>query len=336
MYEQIVAAIKTALTWYHKHRRHAILHIAKWLFGLGLPLLSIWFIAQKMSSGYESIGAVITEFHIPTLLWATLCITTATALGALEWVWLVNALGARLDIIKGVRIHLLSNLTKYIPGFVWPYMGKAYLSTQTGVASSVAGASLIIDFAAVIVGGAALALICLPLSDLISWTPWARAGAELAILIGVGMSFVTANRWGVALTRQKALSGKINFNLEHVNWQHVFLACFAILLTWCILGMGFVLLHVALPSVQVDEARLIIALAAAMLIGQLIIFVPLGLGVREAIFVAILSPQISATTITIVAVFFRMLMMAGEIAWALGSMGLAAIYHRHTANTPKG
>jgi len=328
MDEKIIAIIKTILAWYHEHRTHAITHVAKWLFGLGLPLLSIWFIAQKMTSGYESIGAMLTEVHIPALLWATICITTATMLGALEWTWLVNALGAQLDIIAGLKIHLLSNLTKYIPGFVWPYVGKAYLSTQTGISSSIAGLSLIIEFAAVMIGGAALAFICIPFSNLISWSAGARASAEFIILMTIGSGFVIANRSTLKLSHWKTLFDKVHLDLKCINWQNLFLACIAILLTWGILGMGFVFLYTAFSSVQVNEAQLIIALVAAMLIGQLIVFVPLGMGVREAILVAILSPQVSAATITVVAVLFRLIMMGGEILWALGGIGLATIHQQ--------
>jgi len=328
MDEKIITIIKTIPTWYRKYRTHSLTRVARWLFGLGLPLLSVWFIAQQITSGYESIGAILTEVHIPTLLWATTCITTATMLGALEWIWLVNALGAQLDIVAGLKIHLLSNLTKYIPGFVWPYLGKAYLSTQMGISSSIAGLSLIIELAAIMIGGFALAFICVPFSNLISWSAGARASTEFIILIIIGLGFVVANHSTLKLPHWKTLFDRAHLDLKCISWQNLFLACMAILLTWGILGMGFVFLYTALSSVQVNEAQLIIALVAAMLIGQLIVFVPLGMGVREAILVAVLSPQVSAATITVVAVLFRMIMMGGEILWALGGVGLATIHQQ--------
>lgn len=336
MDRKAVAKIKVILEWYYKHSSHTTTRVIRWLFGLGLPLLSIWFIAQKMASGYENIGGLLSEIHAPNLLWAVACITAATLLGALEWVWLVNALGARLGIIEGLRIHLVCNLTKYLPGFVWPYVGKAYLATQIGIVSGVASVSLIIEFAAVMFGGVALALICLPFSDLIPWSGWVRVSVGMVVLATIGVVYMAAKYSATRFLPQETIRSKVHLDIRHVDWQSLFLACFAILLTWGILGMGFTFLHAALSGVPINAARLIIALAVAMLTGQIIVLVPLGIGVREAILVAFLSSQIPAVTITAVAVLFRMIMMGGEILWALGSLGLAAIQHQKAANTPKG
>jgi uncharacterized membrane protein YbhN (UPF0104 family) len=321
---KVVGDLTSVYQWYLQHRNTIAVRVPQWLFTLGLPAVSIWFIWQQVSTGYDEILSQNFNINVGYLVVSWLCIMSATILGAWEWTLLVNALGGHLDIPEGMQIHLLANLSKYVPGSVWPYIGKAYLASQKGVAIDIAGLSLVFEFLIVFFGGGLVLLMTLPFSNVFSWSVMQRAALQVGtfLLIGIclGMIPTLGNRYWNKVNRVyhpgwlKKLSGK-------VCWKRVGFVAIAVFLTWCLLGVGFVLLDASVASPHWCDAPIFVfALAAALMIGQLALFVPMGVGVREAVLVALLASQREASLVVVISILLRILMMAGEIVSSVSSL----------------
>jgi uncharacterized membrane protein YbhN (UPF0104 family) len=102
----------------------------------------------------------------------------------------------------------------------------------------------------------------------------------------------------------------------------------AVTLTWCLLGLGFYVLDGSISSTLQNPLRLTIALPLGLLGGQLALFVPMGIGVREAIFLTLFDPSRPATLVIIFAIIFRIEMAIGEVM----STFLAIVFNRPKNN----
>jgi uncharacterized membrane protein YbhN (UPF0104 family) len=288
------------------------------MLALGALAVSIWFIWKQISAGYTAISIADIHLDLERLTVTWLCTAAATALGAWEWVLLVNALGGDLDLAHGMSIHLTSNLVKYVPGFIWSYAGKAYLTTRHGVSTNIAVLSITGEFVIVYFSGVLLMLLCLPFSGLVSWTLGQRLAFQVGAIVLTGISIVmipVIARWSA---RRGAHAGATLDLLRKTNWSRVAFVMVAVLLTWCLLGFGFSVLYGQVSSDGWSHLlRHSFALASALMLGQVVFFAPTGLGVREAVLVALLAMGDTTTWVVILAVVFRIVMMVGEVVCAL-------------------
>jgi glycosyltransferase 2 family protein len=101
-------------------------------------------------------------------------------------------------------------------------------------------------------------------------------------------------------------------------------------LAWTCLGWGFYGLHAWLLISSFDHGSTLHVLALsfgayalAWSVGFLIIFFPGGLGPREAVLVAVLSPVMPAASALIVALASRIVMTLGDLLWAACGLTIA-------------
>jgi hypothetical protein len=336
MLERLVEQAGRLRRWYSTHRTHVVFRLLQGTLQLGMLAVSAWYIWDRSSAGYTTISAADFSLDPRRLIVSWLCITASTALGAWEWVLLVNALGGQLDIIPGMRIHLVSNLAKYVPGFIWSYVGKAYLATRQGVPAGIAALSVVCEFIIVFSDGGLVLALCLPYSGIVPWSAGLRLTFQLGAILLAGTSIVgvaTAGRWLVSRSER---IGVVQDLLNMANWSQVTLVIGAVLLTWCLLGFGFSALNgQPSPNAWQDMLRHTFALVSALLIGQAAIFAPTGIGIREAVLVALLSSGNSTALIVVTALVFRIEMMIGEvfcasIAWLVDKARVIS------PNNPKG
>ncbi len=318
MFERLVENARRLYRWYSMRRNHPAFRLLHGACTVGILAASAWFIWSKASSGYATILATDVLLDPRRLIVSSLCTAASTALGAWEWTLLINALGARLDVARGMRIHLTANLVKYVPGFVWPYVGKTYLASRQGVPAKTAALSVVGELLVLFLDGFLVLLLSLPNSGIVSWSAPQRLALQmsamaLAGIIVVGIPF--AGRRLMHLLGEGHLAQGLP---KRIDWGQIVFVVVAVLLTWYLLGFGFSALSVPMaPSAWRDVLRQTTALALALLVGQVAFFAPLGIGVREAILIALLGSDGSAAVIVVAALVFRIEMMIGEVTCAL-------------------
>jgi uncharacterized membrane protein YbhN (UPF0104 family) len=285
--------------------------------------LSVWFMWTKLAAGVEDVVRSGIRFSAWRIAVAWACVTACTGLGALAWVLLVRGLGGKLGTAKGMQIHLVSNLAKYVPGFVWSYAGKAYLATEQGVSAGVAVLSVLVEFAILYVSGAAFAVLCLPFSGLVDWPiAFSLAFQATGALLAVG-AIAALPRLGRRAGRALARARPEWERAARLNWPQLAWALAIFGFAWVLLALGFGVLDTDAAGVLglpgwAELSRRAFALVAALLVGQIVLFIPMGLGVRESVFVALLSPALPVAFVLVAALVFRLAMMIGEAVWALG------------------
>ncbi len=300
------------------------IRLLRWTLTLGVLVISIWFIAKKVYSEYIIISASHINPDVPKLLISWLCITVSTLLGAWEWTLLIKVLGGYVKPIAGMRIHLISALSKYIPGYVWPYLSKSHLAVRYGVPFDVAIFSVAGELAIIYLSGILLLLLSLPFNDLTGEVKGISAGIGFmagCIIIAFVVGSLSDNH-----------CSKFVKSIREV-WKGLIFVIIAVTLTWCLLGLGFYMLDASIKPPTDNPWRLFGGLIMALLGGQLALFVPMGIGVREAILVAILNTDKQAWLVVLMALIFRLEMTLGEIISTLlvVTWSVAAKWFRNTS-----
>lgn len=304
-------------SWYSAYQDHHLLIWCRRVLALGIVMASFWFIGKRLRTDYNSFRESSVSLEPYRLLISWLCVTASTALGAWEWSLLVNALGGELDTLRGMRAHLVSSLTKYVPGGIWSYVGKAYLATKEGVPASIATASVIGEFAIVSFDGLLLLALSFPYSAVNSWSLGWRPVLQIITILFSGASIGS-----LLFVGPRLISLAPPISQEKINWRQVVLVIITILLTWVLLGLGFSFLSTSsLVASLPNTPHRLFTLASAMLVGQVAFFVPIGLGVREAVFVGLLTPWYPPAFILVIAVAFRIEMVLGEVLCTLVAVG---------------
>jgi hypothetical protein len=245
---------------------------------------------------------------------ASLAMTVLTVFaGATAWILILRGLGQPITWIDGTRIHVYANLGKYLPGYAWQLVGKAYLTRRLNVPVRLLAEAMTIEFAELAVVGMALALGLFPAGGGLGWVPqpWVLALFHWAGLL----LFVAAGAGQLALptllqrTRGTAI----------VRPGPLLAAYLTITAGWLSFGVSFWSIGRSLDNLSLTNVPVFtFALALSFLVSMAVIVVPAGLGVRESAIVLILAPYVSGPVAVLIAALARVVLLVSEF----GSAGL--------------
>jgi len=242
-----------------------------------------------------------TDAHVDlhTLGWKALAGAVALAAAAVVataavWLVILLRLGSR-PRARWVAIVLQTELAKYVPGSVWNYAGRAALTRFEGVGVRILALSITVELAATVVAGAVVAAL------IGGWWSFAAAAAAAAIA-AAALRFVRSKR----PERTRLASA-----LRDGSAGHAFV--------WILAGLCFWTTAHALfgtPFREVDHYTG--AFAVAALAGMVAFFAPAGLGVREALIVALLRSRLGTADALVLAAASRGVFTIADVLTAGG------------------
>jgi uncharacterized membrane protein YbhN (UPF0104 family) len=266
---------------------------------------------------------------------AALPYLAAYAALALSWHLLLRSLGQAPSAQTSMGIYFTAQIAKYLPGNVGHHIGRLYLSRVNGLPAASVGMSMVMEVVLVVL---AAALLSLPLAPLVieqlarrhvGWVPFAIAGATLLAAAGVGAYVL---RYRVFAPARERLRQALQ-QARTAGGAGFFLAAAALVVLGMLLaGLSLVLLALS-AATSIDLAtvsRCVAVFSAAWIAGFLAPGAPAGLGVREAILLAGLSPSIGNAGALEATVLFRGLSVGSDLVamllggWLLRRVGLRA------------
>jgi uncharacterized membrane protein YbhN (UPF0104 family) len=291
---------------------------------IALTVLVTWFIVDRLGPGILELSetAIVIEPSWGTI--AASCLVLAAGYLASGWIWgrMVRDLGGpQLSFADAVRIYMVSNLGRYVPGKLWQIAGMAMLARARGVSAPVATAAAVIGQAVALAGATLVGLLVVlsGSSALAGWTPWMAGGAALVVaLVAIPAFFRPLVRLWLRLVPGDAPKDVPVGPLEGLRWLALYT------LNWG----GYALAFWLLVRGMFGSGELILvgpAFAAAYVLGYLALFAPAGIGVREGFLVAFLTPTLGAGGAALAAVTSRVWTTVVEVipaaAFWLGGMG---------------
>jgi glycosyltransferase 2 family protein len=245
---------------------------------------------------------------------AAMCLALAMSLlglglSALTWRAALAEFGAEVTVPSGMKIYLVGQLGKYIPGSVWAVVIQMELARAAAVRRTQAVGAIIVAVAINILTGSALGLVV---------QPFIGAGSTVryvAAIVGVaGCAAVLAPpvlgraaNLGLSLARQPGLD-------RQPRWPNILAASGLSTSSWLAYGTALAILAIGAGADPSETLRLALpAVALSMTIGFLVVVAPSGIGVREAVLVAALSPVLDTTTALGVALVLRVVFTLADL-----------------------
>lgn len=301
-------------------RRLAESRALRWLF---VALALAFAIVALVRYGAEAQGA-LRELHWHAVLLSGLAGLGFVVLPMLAWRTLMAGLGSPLPLVTALRVVFLSQLGKYVPGSIWPFVAQVELGREHGVPRRRSLTVGLLTVGVSVVVGLAVAAATLPLAspDAARRYWWILAATPLLLgsLHPVVLNPVLDRL--LRLVRRPALEQRLTLKVIAVAaaWSGA---------SWALAGLHVWALARDLGAVDGWSFPAALgAYALAWSLGLLIVIAPAGLGVREVVLGAGLAPMLDSGAVLVVVIASRLLLTLAD----LGMAGAAVVLgRRHVA-----
>ena len=278
-----------------------------------------FFLARILYRDWNKISTYDWDVNYYLLVFSFILMVVSSIVIGLGWNLILRLLGAVVGYRKALKIYLLTELGKYIPGKIWTMVGKVYLLEKEGVDGVKAATSVGVRLAIHVVSGLLIFLV-----SLLFWTPAesVRRVYFLFFLLPLGLLFLHPSVFGrtlnFALKRLKRDS--IKFTLKY---EHIILLIFFWCGWWVLTGISIYFLIVSIYPLSSTLLPAIIGICAiTWLAGFFSFIVPAGLGIIEGMVVLLLSLYLPVYMATLIALLIRVLRTANNVLCAAVALKL--------------
>jgi len=294
-----------------------------------LTIAVTWLILERLGPGLAELAGAGEDVSVRWGWLASSCVVLALgyAVSGLVWGKMVHDLGGPdLPVRDAVRIYLVANLGRYVPGKLWQIAGLALLARAHGVPVPVATGAAVIGQAVALAGAALIGMLAItggegPPAGL---TAWVLVGAAAVVaLVTIPALFRPLVRLWLRLVPGDAPREVTVGATDGVRWLALYT------LNWGGYALAFWLL---VRGLSLPGGPLVVgpAFAAAYVLGYVALFAPAGLGVREGFLVAFLAPTLGPGGAVLTAVAARVWTTLVEVIPA-GAFWLAGFGRRPDA-----
>ncbi len=288
----------------------------RWI-GWGVTLLSlIWFAIQ-----INNYAEIFNQIHLSSiasiLLAAILFVVTAVFSGVAWWLLLRGSGKLCLSPLNAISIICVAQIAKYLPGNVAHHIGRVFLAAHHGISKSAALISIFMETICAVAIASFVALIAL-------WTAGTRVLDQIPevpewwIFLGLCIVPMTMPWLGQRFFKIAAHWWSQHQGVEFKAIQMPTLNIF--LMVGCLyiasyLVLGVILTIIAQTVFYSDKAGILFlsgVFAVSWVTGFLTPGAPAGLGVREVVLVATLSPLYGQDTALGMAAILRVVTLVGD------------------------
>lgn len=274
-------------------RRHLRLALqALFLVGVAVAIGLAWF-----DQG-EAIGAALRGADAAGIALVGLGSLLAMLPLVPHWAALAGFLGTPVPRDAAARIVVAGQLGKYLPGGVWTIGAQGYTAHGAAVPWRLGVAVGLLQIGTLIVVGGVIGGVGLLLGAT-PWSPWWGL-ALLVVAVGGGLP-VVVRRIGLALLRPERAPAP-GPALPVLGWSLAYWAGSTI----AAVGAGLALAPGAIGAI-------VVASALGYAAGAAVVIAPAGIGVREAVVVAVLAPAAGFATAAAIALLLRLGAVLGDL-----------------------
>jgi uncharacterized membrane protein YbhN (UPF0104 family) len=233
------------------------------------------------------------------------------------WFWyrLLRVLGQQPRWAETLRAYFIGHLGKYVPGKALVVILRTGLIRSQRVDTGVAAVSVFYETLTQMAVGAVVACIVIAAT--------ARQHVEfmllaLALAAAAGLpTLPPVFRWLVRLLRVGKASPQAVDKLAHLNYGLLAFGWLGMAGGWVLIGLSLWAILVgsgyATPHVVLGEVVVCIAAAALAVVAGFLSLLPGGVGVREAVLLALLEPQFGSDGALVAAIVARLVWLVSEV-----------------------
>lgn len=290
-----------------------------------LAAVVIGFAAREIARQWGEIAPALAGVRLQwPRIFASGALVLATYLLLVEaWRSTLRAWSETLPFGQAARIWFVSNLGKYVPGRIWQILAMGGMAQRAGVSATAAiGSSLVVNLVSIIAGFAVIALSAG--NRIAAAVGLERAGETSSVTRLVVVALAALGVAGLALApvvipRLVTLAGRVlgrTIAVPHVPPRAIWIAAASTAASWILYGIAFAWFARAVsPHVTGNALSYVAVYTGSYLAGYLALFVPGGVGVREAALI-IAMPRFelaSAADAAVIAISSRLWLTVLEI-----------------------
>jgi hypothetical protein len=298
---------------------------ASTVVGLGLAMVAIAFLARFIARDWDEVSDTLAGARPAWIVAAFLVAAAAMTAIAIPWRRVLRLLGGDLSWPETVARYYAGEIGKYLPGGVWPVLGRGELARRAGVTRSAAYGSVALSLALLYLAAMVVVLICVPVMI-------AEGGSLSSLWVLALLPVGLACLHHAVLERLRGMASRVTrreITLTIPPWGQSLAILVRYVPAWLLIGSVTWLIARGLGQ---DVSWLDVAPATVLswIVGFVLVPVPGGVGVREAAFVAA-APELDAGVGAAIALVARMLFVLVDA----GGFGLATLWlARHRTGPP--
>ena len=220
---------------------------------------------------------------------------TTFLLSILSWKYIVHAYGYSTKWIDTAHTQMMSSIGKYIPGKVWNYSSKVYLSGEMGIPLKAASLAFVTEITISYLLAFSLSLLFMPSSIFPNTNPALKITIHITGGILLGIIILSPNLLAKFAPTERYIQSKKSLSI-----------CILIRLgIWLLSGLAFSSLASSIGYSGLLLSTCISAVTSSFFVGFLAFFLPDGIVVRETIIISILKPYLIFTDATILSMLYR-------------------------------
>lgn len=292
--------------------------------GACLAIVALGFWLNLIAKHWDAIQAIEWD----TAAWvsalaALLLYGLHLALSVQLWRWLLVMLGTVHAYLPLQAVYLISLLCRYVPGNILQYLGRVYLGTRIGIPLATVSMSVVLELLLFLMVAAVIVVTGLAFGDAVATGNEAMrgAGAQVGMLLAGCMFIVLLVKPTLRLLHHMApqrwqLPAMSNWSLARLLGQLL-----GILVIFVILGLVMELM--ASGILKVKEPRFLFltwAFALSWTLGSITPGAPAGIGVRDAVLLALLSMHYTEEQALALSLYSRVVSLLGDALYTLFAM----------------
>lgn len=276
-------------------------------------IVIFYFLFKNLHKNYHQLNLGDLKLDLMSLLLSFPFLLMSFPLAVYGWKLTLKILKEDVPYWKCFQFSSLTLLAKYIPGYVWPYIGKIYFCKKEGVSEPKAMVSIYIDQWMIIVSGILFFLISYHANSMDVWK-----NDAVSAYMPVGFFILI-------FLHPRVMVGLLNFILkkkqkEKIKIEIKLLGIFELILIysgfWLLCGVGFNFFINSIYAIGFGKVFVVAGiLSMSWVIGFLSFFVPMGLGVREAVISVLLSAIMPSAIAIVIAIVSRIWLVVPELIY---------------------
>lgn len=270
---------------------------------------------RAITDQWSVVRSSLADARPAWLVAALLCAATAMVTVALPWRTALRILGAVADRASIVAWYFMGEIGKYMPGGVWPVVGRGELAFRGGVPRASAYASVALSLGALYLAGMLAVAALLPLH---LGGDHGAAALWVLLLLPAGVAVLHPRPLGWLVRRLGKLLGR-DLLIEVPPWSASMRLVARYLPSWVLIGTATWCVARAFDP-GASWSTVAPAAILSWIVGFVSVPVPGGIGVREAAFVALVGTIPTGVRATVAVAARLCFILVDAAGAALGAM----------------
>jgi uncharacterized membrane protein YbhN (UPF0104 family) len=283
---------------------------------IGVGVLLFGLVAYAVARDWQEVRDTVGRLSAGELALAELLAVCGLGTSVLVWRQSLAELGSGVRVLAAAKIYLVGQLGKYVPGSFWAFVIQMELAQRVGAPRPRALAASIVAFCINLVTGLGVGILVVPSYADGEWWRYFVVCA-FTVVVAAALSPPILTRlidFGLRMIRRPQLE-------RPVNWHGILAGAAWSVAGWLLYGLSVWVVAVGAGAPAGESLLLCLGgTALAMNAGVLVFIAPSGIGVREAVLVAALSPVLDSGEALSVALVVRLVFTLADLIAAAAAL----------------